>query len=118
MPDLYQMLRDAGCETDNHESDLYVKDTETARRVIAEYEQATGKRVNKETFRSQIDKTAWFDIPFQYTPFWERKLGSGSCRECGMDLDADAAAAQRMTEGRTGITGAGGETATATPTHH
>jgi hypothetical protein len=37
MKSLYRRLLEAGCEIDNHESDLYVRDTPEARAIIAQY---------------------------------------------------------------------------------
>lgn len=35
--DLYQELKEAGCEMDNHESDLYVKATMTSFEIIKKH---------------------------------------------------------------------------------
>jgi len=55
-----EQLKDAGCELDSHESDLYVKNSKEARYIIAGYE----FRQNVTRFRSQIDNEIWLDIPF------------------------------------------------------
>lgn len=70
MPDIYQELKDAGQEISNHESDLYTPVNETTKKIIDRYE----FKQNVKTFRSQIDGKVWYDIPFQYTPFYEKKL--------------------------------------------
>jgi len=31
-------------------------------------------RPNVTTFISQIDKALWYDIPFAYQPFWDKKV--------------------------------------------
>lgn len=75
MPDikpLYDRLVEAGCEIGSHETDLHVKATPEAKAIIAQFE-AEGGISNKEYFRSAIDKSAWIDLPFHYTPGWERR---------------------------------------------
>lgn len=64
---LYTELRDAGCEIDSHESDLYVLATPEARAIIERY----GKPCL--SFISQIDGKRWLDVPFMYEPFWDKK---------------------------------------------
>lgn len=71
---LYTDLKAARLDLDNHESDLYVRDTPEARAILAVH----GKRVdghNVQRFTSQIDGKPWLDIPFAYTPWWERRTG-------------------------------------------
>lgn len=67
---LYQALLDAGIEgMGNHETDLYVPVSEKARAIIAQYPL---QQKNTITFRSNIDKTMQFEIPFAYDPAWNR----------------------------------------------
>lgn len=63
--DIYAALKAAGCELDHHESDLYVKATPEAIRL-------TAGEPNRSFFTSH-DGSRWIDLPFKYTPFWERK---------------------------------------------
>ena len=72
---LYPRLVEAGCEIDHHESDLYVKATPQARAIILAWEAETGIK-NRETFKSAIDGSPWYDIPFAYDPFWSKKAGA------------------------------------------
>ena len=69
---IMQDLKAAGVreeDMDHHESDFYVKKTSISTKVIENY-----KFKNQvKTFRSQIDKKTWYDIPFAYDPFWEEK---------------------------------------------
>lgn len=65
--DIYKELKDAGAEIDSHESDLYVKLTLNAIKVLAKYK---GRVV---PFISEIDDQCWTKLPFQFTPFWEKK---------------------------------------------
>jgi hypothetical protein len=61
----YLALKAAGCEVEHRESDLYVRATELARRIIKE------SGWGYEVFQSE-GKT-WFEIPFAYSPFWEKR---------------------------------------------
>lgn len=69
---LYQQLKDAGCEMDHHESDLYVKATATAKEI-------TKREGSREFFHHQVTGELWIDLPFRYEPFWEkvRERGGG-----------------------------------------
>lgn len=70
---LYEEAVKQKIEMDNHESDLYLKVTPESMRLIAAYE---FKRCVKK-FKSNIDNTWWFDIPFGYSPFWEKAAKRG-----------------------------------------
>jgi hypothetical protein len=73
---IYKALKEAGCEMDSHESDLYVKDTAVAREVLSKHDirfnEAEGGR-SWGRFVSQIDGAFWIDIPFAYEPWWDRR---------------------------------------------
>lgn len=69
---LYTRFKEAGIETFNHESDLYVHDTEVTRDIIAEFE-AEGGISNKRRFRSATDGLPMWDLPFAYEPYWKAK---------------------------------------------
>lgn len=58
---------------DHHETDLYIKVTPESRALISDYE----FRNQVETFLSPLDNCLWFDIPFAYTPEWERRYKEG-----------------------------------------
>ena len=74
MVDLYDDLLEANCEMDNHESDLYVKDTQQARDIIQPHQQ-TGEAKTVTRFISSRDKSIWLEIPFAYLLWWRRKVG-------------------------------------------
>lgn len=64
-PSPYRALKAAGLVIEHHESDLYVRDSDTARRIIKDsgwgYE------------RFQSEGKPWLDVPFAYSPWWEKK---------------------------------------------
>jgi hypothetical protein len=68
-------------EIGSHESDLHLKVTEVSQRLVDDYKFKT----IVERFISQIDGTAWFDIPFAFDPFRETKTKEYEyqCAECG-----------------------------------
>jgi len=70
---LYDRAKAAGLEMDHHESDLYLKDTPEARRVVAEHQAASGRDEFVTYFTSEIDGARWMDIAFKYEPFWAAK---------------------------------------------
>lgn len=63
---IYTELKDAGCELDNHETDLYVKLCPKAIEIIRDMEPVVGR----STFMS--DGELWMDIPFAYDPAWRK----------------------------------------------
>jgi hypothetical protein len=65
---LYTDLTAAGIPTDNHESDLYVLATPEARELVRKHGHGS-----PASFVSAIDGKLWFDLPFQFDPFWERR---------------------------------------------
>jgi hypothetical protein len=69
--DLYKRIKEAGCQIDSHQSDLYVLKDERSTAIIAEYK-AQGGIANEQTFRSDTDHKIWYDLPFHYTPYWEK----------------------------------------------
>jgi len=73
--DVVSALVKAGIQVDSHESDLYVKDTPEARKILKNF------NLKSKPFRSQIDKEMWLDVPFAYTPFWQKK--AKTARELG-----------------------------------
>lgn len=68
---LYQELLQAGFEMGNHCSDLYVPVNIVSTMIIAKHPQCFAQK-----FVSRLDGKLWYDIPFAYEPFWERKLGT------------------------------------------
>ena len=73
-PTLYERLNAAGCELNSHESDLYVKDTTTARKIIEEFNESRRTRHSISRFRHQVTDEWWIDIPFAFDPWWQKRL--------------------------------------------
>jgi hypothetical protein len=70
---IYRKMLVAGVEIDNHETDLYVPVTDVTTAILNDYHY----RSNVKPFRSNIDGTQWYDIPFAYDPAWIRKQYGG-----------------------------------------
>lgn len=73
--DLYDRLKDAGCELDSHESDLYVKKTPEAVSIINQFQQEKNNYWNLSAFTGN-DGEQWLEVPFGYSPWWDAKAGS------------------------------------------
>jgi len=67
--DIYKEMIDAGIEVSSHYSDLYVPVNEVTTAIISRYE----FKCNVTRFRSAITGKAMYDIPFAFTPYWERR---------------------------------------------
>jgi hypothetical protein len=63
----YSAALAAGIQIDSHESDLYIKGTPEAFAIV----KRTG--ASYSTFRSNIDRETWIDVPFAYLPWWEAR---------------------------------------------
>lgn len=64
---VYKKLQAAGVPLDSHESDLYAKVTRASREIVRAWDSYGIVR----TFTNQQDGELWFDLPFQYDPFWQ-----------------------------------------------
>ena len=72
---IYEQLKKAGFVLDNHESDLYVKVTPESQKIVNDYE----FKSNVTKFHSQIEgEGMYFDIPFAFDPFWDKKLNKAN----------------------------------------
>lgn len=74
MVNIYDALKFAGCILASHESDLYVKAGPTARRVIREALNDGRLATRPTLFEATDNSGVWYEIPFAYQPFWDRKL--------------------------------------------
>jgi hypothetical protein len=66
---IYHALKNIGAEIDNHYSDLHVKADPKVVAVLSEYKMAKKTKV----FRSRIDGSLWYEIPFAFLPWWEKQ---------------------------------------------
>ena len=65
--DIYKLIKDAGIPTDHHESDLYILLTDKARGILKD------NKVSYSVFVSQIDNKQWAELPFMFSPWWDKK---------------------------------------------
>lgn len=66
---IYEDMKAAGVQIDNHESDLYVPVTDVTRAIVARYSDTH----SITSFRHATTGAHWYDIPFAYAPFWANK---------------------------------------------
>jgi hypothetical protein len=83
MKTLYQTLKEAGIETDSHESDLYFPVTDASREILSRFPL---QKSNATTFSNEAPPHVgerWYDVPFAYDPFWTHKqsLAAGCTTE-------------------------------------
>jgi hypothetical protein len=70
MSTLYEDLKAAGVQIASHESDLYFPVTPESRTILNRY---PVQLANATTFVNQVEGGRWFDVPFAYLPYWEKK---------------------------------------------
>jgi hypothetical protein len=99
--DLYDRLKDAGCELDSHESDLYVKKTPEAVSIINQFQQEKNNYWNLSAFTGN-DGEQWLEVPFGYSPWWDAKAGSeeGYMPEVGVSAMQKKGKVHRLPSGR------------------
>lgn len=66
MKNLLEILENAGCEIDHHESDLYARVTPESTRIIEEYKHIRAPYLYYTTFYDNLDNSLWYEIPFMY----------------------------------------------------
>ena len=66
---IYKQAVLLGEDIDYHESDLYIKVSPVSRELVNGYKH----KDQVKTFISQIDNAAWFEVPFEFKPFWDKK---------------------------------------------
>jgi len=71
---LYERLKNAGADIDNHYSDLYVKKTPKVDNIIKQAKKDGLVFDTGSYFRNNIDNELWIDIPFMYDPYWEKRI--------------------------------------------
>jgi hypothetical protein len=68
---LYEELTAAGCEVGNSRSNLHVKCSDKAETIILYHCLLPNSNLTYSQFRSNIDKSLWYEVPFAYDPFWK-----------------------------------------------
>lgn len=71
--EIYPLLKETGAKMDHHASDLYVEKTPDTKKIVEAYENVGAV----SQFVDMIDKNLWYEIPFAYTPHFER--GAKTC---------------------------------------
>lgn len=66
---IYDKVITLGIEYDHHESDLYIPVNDQTKRLMKDFEY----RILSKVFKSNIDGSPWYEIPFAYTPWWEER---------------------------------------------
>lgn len=62
----YQQAIDAGLEVASYNSDLYIRHgSERAAEIVADCRNVT-------VFTADDGSGVWYEVPFAFTPFWER----------------------------------------------
>ena len=67
MRELYDECVSRGIPTQSHESDLYIPATEETRQLLKE------RDLRALPFTNQVEGGTWFDVPFQFLPYWRSK---------------------------------------------
>lgn len=70
---IYERAKELGIEIGSHESDLYLPVNDQTRELVKEHRANGG---SASTFINNIDGKLWYDIPFHYDPWWEKRLGT------------------------------------------
>ena len=67
---LYEAIKKAGIQIQNHYSDLYFPVTPESVAILAQYPAA--KRI-ATTFTNQVEGGLWYEVPFAFRPYWEER---------------------------------------------
>lgn len=70
-PNLFDLVLSTHTPFSNHESDLYIPANDKTRAMLKEFPHLT-----KTTFQNQVEGGTWFDIPFAFIPWWEKRQKS------------------------------------------
>lgn len=69
--ELYEQVIALNIPHAHYASDLYIKITVDSMNLISKYKHIS----NVSSFRNQLDKTLWYDVPFAYQPYyWDRRI--------------------------------------------
>jgi len=64
---IYKKVLELNIEHDTHYSDLYIPVNDTTRALIKQF------NCSPEVFTSEIDASYWYDIPFAYDDFYNKR---------------------------------------------
>jgi hypothetical protein len=67
MKTIYQLCIEAGVPVTSHASDLYIPVNETTTAILKKFPKAT-----VSTFKCNITKQLYYDVSFEYMPFWDK----------------------------------------------
>jgi hypothetical protein len=67
---LYDEILAAGIPVESHESDLYFPVTIESAAILSMHRLESD---NATTFINQKDGRKWYDVPFAYTPWWDKR---------------------------------------------
>ena len=73
MTSLYQRLVEAGVEVSNWQSDLYFPMTDQTEAIVKQAREDGAYAGRPQPFMNAVTKTLWYDAPFQFDPFWEKR---------------------------------------------
>lgn len=68
---LYAALVAAGIPIGSHESDIYFPVTEETKAILKRFPL---QKANAEVFKNQVEGGLWYDVPFAYLPFWDKRM--------------------------------------------
>jgi hypothetical protein len=71
MFDIYKRAKDLGLKISSWQSDLYIRYSPESAALIEEWKKQ--KNAVRPTTFIGTDKNRWWELPFQYTPYWENK---------------------------------------------
>jgi hypothetical protein len=64
---LYTDLIEAGQPVSNWQSDLYCPVNSATRELLNKHQ------LKATVFKNRVEGGLWYDVPFQFDPFWERR---------------------------------------------
>ena len=69
---IYDACLAAGVPMDSHESDLYIPVNETTTAILRRFGSTAS------TFTNQVAGGLWYDVPFAFLPWWEKRQALAS----------------------------------------
>lgn len=82
---LYGDLLAAGVQMDSHKSDLYFQDTPESLAILRKYPDSAHLA---EPFTNRLDGSRWWEVPFAFLPWWERREQTDEMRAGNFSLPA------------------------------